>query len=426
LSRRRVTNKGVAAQQESQFALEIEPPPGELVAMIGSTATADAMPPVPEADESAGAAARVPAGYIDTGEPIEDLPPLIEPTGFAEMPVSVTAGQRAPRRNFLAPPVAKLLVDAPTKRASVPASGVPPTIPVEPKKTLVEPKAASSAPVAPNRLSLTRRWLTATTSRLPAGRWQRVALAAAVAIVLLAVIVGLGRFAGHPTFRASAPPPTNATQRLAYFEDGAKAGDANAELQLGIIYAKGEGVAQNYTTAANWFRAAANQGVARAQYDLGVLYERGRGVPVDLNEAAAWYLKAATAKHPLAQYNLAVCYTKGQGIRKDPTEAALWYRRAAGQGVVQAMVNLAMMYEKGEGVAVSPVDAYAWYRAAGQRDNPPAARRATEIYASLPQLDQIRAEALASDVNTSIEDPPPQSGEAAARKQDAKSAATDN
>jgi TPR repeat protein len=239
--------------------------------------------------------------------------------------------------------------------------------------------------------------LSARTSVIVAGITLCVVLSAAYA-------VGFGPFSRvrhYPTAAA----PSDPARRLAYFQEGAQAGDPEAELQLAILYAKGESVKQDYATAATWFRAAANQGSARAQYDLGVLYERGRGVQVDLTEASNWYLKAAQGGHPLAQYNLAVCYTKGQGIRQDLSEAALWYRRAATQGVVQAMVNLAIMYEKGEGVAASPVDAYAWYLAAGRRDNQAAGRRAEDIFASLPRLEQIRAEALASDVAGSIRDP---------------------
>jgi TPR repeat protein len=228
-------------------------------------------------------------------------------------------------------------------------------------------------------------------------------------VVVLALVVGaevlrIGPFSPARQYTASAAPSDPAL-RLAYYQQGARAGDANAELQLAILYAKGEGIAQDYATAATWFQAAANQGSARAEYDLGVLNERGRGVQVDLTRAANLYLKAAQAGHPLAEYNVAVCYTKGQGIRKDLPEAALWYRRAAVQGVVQAMINLGMVYEKGEGVAVSPVDAYAWYLAAGRRNNEAASRRATDVFAALPRLDQIRAEALASDVAASIHDP---------------------
>ncbi|HEU0218115.1 MAG TPA: tetratricopeptide repeat protein, partial [Stellaceae bacterium] len=238
-------------------------------------------------------------------------------------------------------------------------------------------------------------------------RWQlAVAAGVTVALCLLVVVMAAGiRPFTHARAYPTANAPSDPAARLAYFQEGANAGDANAELQLGILYAKGEGVAQDYETAGKWFRAAANQGVARAQYDLGVLYERGRGVPLDLTEAANWYLKGAQGGHPLAQYNLAVCYIKGQGIRQDAAEGALWYRRAATQGVVQAMVNLAIMYEKGEGVAASPVDAYAWFLAAGRRDNQTAAQHAEDLFATLAKNDQIRAQALASDVAASIHVP---------------------
>jgi TPR repeat protein len=242
------------------------------------------------------------------------------------------------------------------------------------------------------------------------------------ALVAVAKISRIGPFKPVQQYPTAAAP-SDPAQRLAYFQSGAKAGDANAELQLAILYAKGEGVAQDYATSATWFRAAANQGVARAQYDLGVMYERGRGVPVDLTQSADWYLKAAKGGYPLAQYNLAVCYTKGQGIRQDQTEAALWYHRAASQGVVQAMINLGMMYEKGDGVAVSPVDAYAWYLAAGRRDNQASAHRAEEIFNGLPRLDQVRADALASDVAASIHDPEPERDAATTGSSDAKPAA---
>jgi TPR repeat protein/membrane protein implicated in regulation of membrane protease activity len=207
--------------------------------------------------------------------------------------------------------------------------------------------------------------------------------------------------------------PTDPAQRLAYFQQGAAAGDANAELELGIIYAKGAGVAQDYAASANWFRAAANHGVPRAQYDLGVMYERGRGVKLDLTEAANWYLKSAQGGYPLAQYNIAVCYAKGQGVRQDLAEAALWYRRAATRGVIQAMSNLAVMYDKGDGVGASPVDAYAWYRAAGRRGDQDSQHRAEYLYNKMEQLDQIHAEALASDVGNSIHELPAEGGDAA-------------
>jgi TPR repeat protein len=41
-----------------------------------------------------------------------------------------------------------------------------------------------------------------------------------------------------------------------------------------------------------WFRKAANQGYAKAQYNLGVIYAQGKGVPEDFSEALLWLRKA--------------------------------------------------------------------------------------------------------------------------------------
>ena len=351
------------------------------------------------------AGALMSAGDGDSGQPVTDLPPLIEPT-FEPV------GQRPPRRSFLA------------SAAAAPTTAPPSPVVSFDIPEVVEPVPAPADVVTPpprKKISVWARW-----ARLPAAvraislprkNWRPIAGAglgvALVLVATVAVIRHAGRVSQVPHYPTAAAP-ANLPDRVAYYQQGAREGDANAQLHLAILYAKGEGVAQDYATAANWFRAAANQGVARAQYDLGVLFERGRGMPVDLTEAANWYLKAAQGNYPLAQYNIAVCYTKGQGIRQDLAEAAVWYRRAALQGVVQAMTNLGQMYEKGEGVPVSPVDAYTWYSAAGRRNNEAAAHRASELFASLPHLDQIRAEALASDVAGSIHDPEAERGEAPA------------
>jgi len=200
---------------------------------------------------------------------------------------------------------------------------------------------------------------------------------------------------------------TDPAGRLAYLQRLAEAGNPEAQLQLAIVYAKGDGVPQDYATAVKWFRAAADQGLPRAQYDMGVVYERGRGVTADAEQAVSWYLKAAQGKYPPAEYNLAVLYAGGVGTGKDMTEAVQWYRRAAEQGVVPAMVNLATLYERGDGVAASPVDAYAWYTAAGLRGNQETGRHAEDLFNGLSQPDQIRAEKLASDLASAIHDVAP-------------------
>jgi len=72
----------------------------------------------------------------------------------------------------------------------------------------------------------------------------------------------------------------------------AEAGDAIAQLNMGIRYGKGEGVAQDWVEAAKWFRRAAEQGDKAAMRNLGLCYENGKGVPQNEEEAKKWYKKA--------------------------------------------------------------------------------------------------------------------------------------
>ena len=48
----------------------------------------------------------------------------------------------------------------------------------------------------------------------------------------------------------------------------AEQGDAGAQFNLGQMYGRGQGVAQNYYEAAKWFRLAADQGVGVAESNL--------------------------------------------------------------------------------------------------------------------------------------------------------------
>jgi uncharacterized protein len=70
----------------------------------------------------------------------------------------------------------------------------------------------------------------------------------------------------------------------------ANRGDAIAQCLLGISYAKGDGVPQNFTEAVKWFRKAADQGNADAQHNLGLYYALGwDGVAPDNAESVKWY-----------------------------------------------------------------------------------------------------------------------------------------
>ena len=112
-----------------------------------------------------------------------------------------------------------------------------------------------------------------------------------------------------------------------------EAGNADAQTSLGALFARGEGVEQNYQEAAKLFRRAADQGHAAAQFNLAQLLRDGRGVEQDYAKAAKWYRRAADQGHASAQFNLSVAYGRGRGVTKSYETALKWFRLAAERGL---------------------------------------------------------------------------------------------
>lgn len=77
----------------------------------------------------------------------------------------------------------------------------------------------------------------------------------------------------------------------------AEQGDANAQYSLGVMYANGRGVPQDYAEALKWYRLAAEQGDVNAQNNLGVIHQYGQGVPQDYVSAHIWYNLASANGH---------------------------------------------------------------------------------------------------------------------------------
>lgn len=73
----------------------------------------------------------------------------------------------------------------------------------------------------------------------------------------------------------------------------ARAGDVEAQTNLGEIFEKGMGGAPQPDLAFQWYQLAAEQGGVRAQINLGALYERGEGAPRDPAKAAELYRRAS-------------------------------------------------------------------------------------------------------------------------------------
>lgn len=158
-------------------------------------------------------------------------------------------------------------------------------------------------------------------------------------------------------------PKNYYAQAAAHYRQAADLGQMQAQFNLGLLYANGQGVRQSHTQAASWYRLAAAQGMAPAQCNLGILHTRGYGVPKDYLEAAWLFRLAAEQGHAEAQRHLGALYQTGLGVEmatscggggmrwccwnrcRSPNlpQAADWYRRAAAQGDVEAFVRLRLV-----------------------------------------------------------------------------------
>ena len=119
-----------------------------------------------------------------------------------------------------------------------------------------------------------------------------------------------------------------------------------AQLNLGLMYEHGHGVARDYSKAARWYHKAAENGLARAQARLGLMYNYGRGVRKDYAAAVNWYRKAADQGYAKAQSSLGGSYANGLGVGQDYVQAHMWLSLAAAQGNRAAGKNRDMMAKR--------------------------------------------------------------------------------
>lgn len=83
------------------------------------------------------------------------------------------------------------------------------------------------------------------------------------------------------------------------FWPAARSGNADAEELIGVMYALGLGVEQDYARAFEWYLRSAMKGHPGAQSGVGWYYEVGLGMPApDLTRAYMWYVLSAIGGDP--------------------------------------------------------------------------------------------------------------------------------
>lgn len=120
-------------------------------------------------------------------------------------------------------------------------------------------------------------------------------------------------------------------------ESMAELGSPVETYNLGVRYAQGDGVPQNWARAVECYRKAADMGLAESQVNLGMCYAEGKGIAQDYTEALRWFRKAAAQGDSGGCFKLGIMYANGWGVKQDYDEAFTWVNRAAEKGNAEAL-----------------------------------------------------------------------------------------
>jgi len=176
--------------------------------------------------------------------------------------------------------------------------------------------------------------------------------------------------ANNPTIK------TQASQKYFYAKRAALQGNAQAQYDLGLMYATGDGVEKNEALALTWFtrasennfakrvnvqrvvkptvtsqkvifaKRAAAKGNVQAQFDLGMMYLKGDGVRKNEQLAFTYFHKAARKNHVEAKFYMGLSFAEGKGVRKQTQLARYWFKLAAKAGHRTAMAHLSSLERK--------------------------------------------------------------------------------
>ena len=137
--------------------------------------------------------------------------------------------------------------------------------------------------------------------------------------------------------------PINPKKAAKIYKRAVELGNLEAMVNLGRLYAIGEGVKMDSTKATRLDRMAADRGFAKAQCALANEYFAAG----DFVEGARYCRLAAEQGLTEAEYNMGCFYRTGRGVQRDVDEARRWFSRAAAKGFENAAINLACLDRDG-------------------------------------------------------------------------------
>jgi TPR repeat protein len=159
----------------------------------------------------------------------------------------------------------------------------------------------------------------------------------------------------------------NYKQALKLYKSAAKAGNLNAQHNLGMMYTSDRYGVMDVPRGVKWYKSAANAGNMAAQFEMGICHYYGIGVVKNSANAIPWFEMAARQGHDEAQYMLAQCYLMGDGVFQNYKEAFKYFQMAADQNYAPAQYGLCTCYYDGLGVKQDMGNAAYWCKKAAEQ-----------------------------------------------------------
>ena len=125
-----------------------------------------------------------------------------------------------------------------------------------------------------------------------------------------------------------------------------------------------------------WYKKAAENGDADAQHNVGWMYATGQGVATNAELAFQWFLKSAETGEPGSQFEVARRYQSGDGTASNIQNAYHWLLILKGQKSqlaahewkqVEAFLNSIEKDVPGEARGLAEASSRAWLEAYSRR-----------------------------------------------------------
>ena len=149
--------------------------------------------------------------------------------------------------------------------------------------------------------------------------------------------------------------------RLSFYQEQARQGDAHAMFKLGYAYETGDGLPANQNSAVKWYTRASNKGHKNAQMNLDAMDASGK----PFIDTESTYQKELTDKAECGDLDAqnALARMMINDVLKNSNRITImeWVKTQAERGSSESQFLLAQMYYLGVAVPQNYVDAYVWY-----------------------------------------------------------------